>query len=73
MVTEAPLCPRLAALRPNEHLFIAGLEGRPHFFDLSMHPLRSAVGLPELKKRSPSIGDEQAPETLPSWAVKAVV
>jgi hypothetical protein len=52
----------------HEHLFIAGLEGRPHFFDLSMHSLRSAVGLPELKKRSPSVGNEKASEIPPAIA-----
>jgi hypothetical protein len=56
-----------------EHLFVAGLERRPDFFDLSMHSLRSAVGLPELKERSPTVGDEKASEILPSWSLKPIV
>jgi|HubBroStandDraft_6_1064221.scaffolds.fasta_scaffold03969_5 hypothetical protein len=50
---------------PHKHLFIAGLEDRPHPFDPSMHSLRSVVGLPELKKRSPSVDNEKASEILP--------
>ena len=57
----------------HEHFFVAGLECRPHFFNLSMHSLRSAVRLPELKKRSPPVGDEKASETVPSGSLKAVV
>jgi hypothetical protein len=55
----------------HEHLFIAGLEDRPHLFDLSMHSLRSAAGLPELKKRSPPVGNEKASEILPDRSAHA--